>query len=191
MLTAEVEVDFSEFDAALDKLAEGLNECDSPPMSDAFNSASDLYWNAAQARYGRFSEHLGDWADHALSTKKKKFYESGGRAAKGLGRTADFIAYLQFPLLFSIINGGRLYNAYSPGGADHIRQNLPDGIADWIAVDYAIYHQEGTSRMPARMTLVPIEDSTLGSDLPQEITSTIAGGVASLANSVGFEAEII
>lgn len=63
---------------------------------------------------------------------------------------------------------------------------MPRELGYGTDVEYARYHQEGTSRMPARRIFDPEESGARGT-LKQRIRSAVAFGVSNHARALGFQ----
>lgn len=161
----------------------------SEPMQVALFDAATVYMAGTITRYGEQSQGGGVWPDLAESTKIARWYKLGNRvgrkgAKKGVNRAAAIVAGMHFDIL---IDTAALYASFMITGDGHIEFALPDGHGSGSAVFYALYHQEGTPRMPARVILVDPSDPTMPTDATQKIREEFESGYAAMARAIGFE----
>lgn len=130
-------------------------------------------------RYGNFMAHMGDWPDHAISTKMKRARMAGQRSTwkkKGDQTFAQQVAGQHFPLLW--VNGD-LFNSLLNGEPFYMERFYGGGALFMSVTEYGHYHQTGTPKMPARPFVVepPFEEM-------QKACGLIGQGVQGLIDSL-------
>jgi hypothetical protein len=113
----------------LDRIKEGAGDATREPMRSGMVRAGLIYFQDMRARFDRASAGDGTWAPLAKST----LADPRKRDKRILRRT------------------GRLYASFTPGNNGARIRVLPNKVECSItAPAYAVYHQNGTSRMPQR-----------------------------------------
>lgn len=96
---------------------------------------------------------LSELADDFLRIEKKQFRSQGGYASGGWAPLAPstLLAKAQRGLDPRKLHATlALRRSLTSRGGDHVRRIYPDRMEVGTQVDYAIFHQHGTSRMPRR-----------------------------------------
>jgi phage gpG-like protein len=152
-VTVTVEVNDALPLAVLEAIAQASQPPLHPKMREAVHRAQDA-WDADGFRFfNRNAKGGGLWPALAPSTVARK--KRRGTLAKGILRDTD-----------------KLYTSLRKGSPGNVNRDLPDGVQRGTNVPYAIFHQMGTSKMPARPIKVDPD-----ANMKQRIMGNITGGI--------------
>lgn len=179
-ITTGGSVDTSALDAFVSRVEAELSDVSTGPMSDTMKMMSDEVMAGQRERFTSLMSGGGEWADNALSTKIAWLYKQGVRvgrvgAKRGVNRMADIAA--SSPKLILYDEGG-LFNSLRRGEPGYYEVLLPDRIVFGTDHFTAIFHQEGTSRMPQRRIIVSIDE--LSGFVRQATQDTLISGMKEL-----------
>lgn len=151
--TSDVDRVFAGLDSALD-----LN---GGPVREAVNDCGDIYMGFITDRFDRFSAGSGDWEPLATSTIAAK-----GKKELGAGVSPEDI----------LRETDAMRKSLDKGGANHVDEEIPDGVRRGTEDPKAGKHQEGEGNIPQRRILVGPDDITLsaiGERLAQGVREAI------------------
>lgn len=126
-------------------------------------AATRLYTRFIRERYLSASAGDGTWAPTALRGRVVRLNLARRPRARFMVSTGI------------LIRTGRLFSSMFEGGGDHLEEFVTAGSGDVVvgtSVPYAVFHQFGTSRMPARPIFVPPDVATVN-----EMTRVLEQGV--------------
>lgn len=128
-MTGTIHVETSAFSALVQKMEDALT---GQPMADANMQASSAYWAAMRARFDSASSQDGTWEELEPSTAKQ-------HAARGDHTPHSLVG-----------KSGELRDSLNRGHPNHIEESTPTGCIEGTEDPKARFHQDGTSRIPAR-----------------------------------------
>jgi hypothetical protein len=172
-----VNIDTSAFhrfaDQASAAVQAGMNDSD---ILLGHENAQIVYLADQRDKFNENSAGGGEWPDLKPSTKRARVYRAGGK----LGRGKNKIDVASLPLRI-LYESGDLYTSLYPNSPSNVFYHTQDAVIVGTEDFKAIYHQQGTRRMPQRQILHPPTAQLL-----EQMTQPIVAGFrAMIARATG------